>query len=203
MNGIQLLLKQNLSVVDALADLFRVLSCMWVDLVFVREAFFAHQTASGAGVIDLLCADPFSPTEFSGIRGDVLEVCSCLHFHVVKLILLKSFWSFPCWLRIEPSGLNFYSAFFAYQCAVTGTCDMPLAAWIFEYGILALFSSFREMAQFFPIHFTRDNTRRMLSLKAVTSSSSTLHKLTERKEKHTLTYRKLEKNLEILEVHLA
>lgn len=60
MNGIQLLLKQNLYVADALADLFRVLSCVWVGLFFVREAFLVHQTASGAGVIDLLCADPFS-----------------------------------------------------------------------------------------------------------------------------------------------
>lgn len=63
---------------------------------FLREGLFVHQTASG--VIDSLCADipSLSPAESSRIRGDVLEVCSCLHFHIVKLILLKSFLSFPC-----------------------------------------------------------------------------------------------------------
>lgn len=158
MNGIQLLLKQNLYVADALADLFRVLSCVWVGLFFVRESFLVHQTASGAGVIDLLCADPFSQS--SRVWWDQRWCAGSMFMFTLsccEINTAEKFLKFPMLIKDWTFRIHFfYSALFAYQWGVTGTCEMPFKNWIFEYGILALCSFFREMAQFFP--FTSHET---------------------------------------------
>lgn len=99
-----------------------------------------------------------SPTEFRRIRGDGLEVYSCLHFRIVKLIVLISFLSFPCRLRIKPSGLNFHESLFTYQWVVTGTCEMPLVAQIFEYGYFSIyFLSLDKLLNFFHSLYMRQH----------------------------------------------